>query len=115
MAPEQQPAPIPPLGSRPSQPFCGRITFQAEQTIDGEQIRPGGLYYCRARLHPPLVRVRVTRQHRTTRSWLDGQLVALWEVVPEDAKDGHRVIVEPWMLSAAPVDEVLRRLLQRGA
>lgn len=110
MAHEQHGAPIPPLGSRPFEHFCGRLTFQAARTIDGEQIKPGGVYYCRARMHPPLVRVRVTRQHRTTHSWLDGQLVALWEAEPEDAADGHRIIVEPWMLSSAPVAEVLRRL-----
>lgn len=87
--------------------------FHEDRTLDGEPVRVGGVYYCRSRLHPPAVRVRVTAQHRTTRSWLDGAFVLLWEAQPEDAADGHRVIVEPWMLSSAPVAEVLRRL--RGA
>jgi hypothetical protein len=52
---------------------------------------------------------------RTDRSWLDGALVVLWEAEAEYAIDGHRVVVEPWMLSAAPVGEVLERLRGGGA
>lgn len=36
--------------------------------------------------------------------------MVLWEVEAEDAADGHRIVVEPWMLSVAPVGDVLRRL-----
>ena len=61
----------------------------------------------RVRCPPPDVRVRVTAQVRTEPSWLDGALVVLWEA---EAEDGHRIVVEPWMLSAVPVAEVLRRL-----
>ena len=49
------------------------------------------------------------KQHRTTRSWLDGALVLLWEAEPEDARDSHRVIVEPWMLSEEPGSMVVKQ------
>ena len=90
------------------------VPFHEDRTLDGQPVKVGGVYYCRARLHPPLVRVRVTGQYKTSRSWLDGALVVLWEAEPEDARDGHHIFVEPWMLSAAPVDEVLR-MLRAGA
>ena len=89
------------------------VPFHDDRTLDGEVVRVGGVYHCRARLHPPEVRVRVTGQVRTDRSWLDGALVVLWEAEAEDTTDGHHIVVEPWMLSAAPVEDVLRRL--RGA
>ncbi|HZW08778.1 MAG TPA: hypothetical protein VFF69_02650 [Phycisphaerales bacterium] len=109
---DQPPQISPATSGRPHHTLYGPPCHE-DLTLDGERVRVGGVYYCRARLHPPFVRVRVVKQHRTTRSWLDGALVLLWEAEPEDARDGHRVIVEPWMLSTAPVDEVLRRLQHR--
>jgi hypothetical protein len=104
---DQRPQPAP--GTRYGVPF------HDDRTLDGEVVRVGGVYHCRAQLHPPEVRVRVTGQVRTEPSWLDGALVVLWEAEAEDAIDGHRVVVEPWMLSVAPVGEVLRRLRGGGA
>lgn len=101
----QLPPPRPSAGTRYGVPF------HDDRTLDGEVVRVGGVYHCRARLHPPEVRVRVTGQVRTSTSWLDGALVVLWEA---ESEDGHRVVVEPWMLSAAPVAEVLRRIRSAG-
>ena len=92
-------------GIRPSTRYG--VPFHDDRTLDGEVVRVGGVYHCRARLHPPEVRVLDTAQVRTEPSWLDGALVVLWEA---EAEDGHRIVVEPWMLSAVPVAEVLRRL-----
>ncbi|MEO0629778.1 MAG: hypothetical protein AAFY46_03505, partial [Planctomycetota bacterium] len=75
----------------------GAIKFRPDLTLDGERIRPGSALYCRARLVPPDVPVRVIRQHRTTASWLDGRSVVLWQV---DPCDGHSAfVIEPRILT----------------
>jgi hypothetical protein len=49
-------------------------------TRDGVEVQPQGVYWCRARLWSPDVRVRLVQYHeqRGTRSWIDGSPVMMW-------------------------------------
>jgi len=103
------------IDHNPPREHRGAIRFRPQLTLDGHRIRPQSSFFCRARMVPPETQVRVIRQHRTTASCLDGRNVVLWEVEP---CDGHSAfVVEPWMLTAAPIRQVideLKRLAEQG-